>query len=216
MKNYILRYARQPRLFVSDRKNDVRISLSANARGCRFEGKNKVYSGGSVYCGSLGRGTYVGPNSRLPHCKIGRYCSIGPDVVVLAGTHPIDEKISTHPCFYSLGEQAGFTYVKEQSYNEFLLCGPTNKYYVEIGSDVWIGARSTLVGGVRIGNGAVVAAGSVVTKDVPDYAVVGGVPAKQIRFRFNEELRTSLLAERWWEKDEEWILNHLPRFRENI
>jgi acetyltransferase-like isoleucine patch superfamily enzyme len=216
MKNYILRYIKQPSLFFSDRKKKVRLSLFANAQDCHFEGKNKIYPRAHVCRSSLGRGSYIGPNSRMPRCKIGRYCSIGPEVLVLSGTHPIDEKISTHPCFYSLGKQAGFTYVRDQSYDEFLLCRPDNQYYVEIGSDVWIGARVIIVGGVRIGHGAVVAAGSVVTKDVPDYAIVGGVPAKQLRFRFSENLRTNLLEERWWEQEEDWILDNLHRFSEVV
>lgn len=212
MIQYLIRYLKQPNLFFSDCKKCVKIAFSANARGCEFEGKNRIYRGACVFRSSLGRGSYVGPNSQLPRCKVGRYCSIGPEVLVLAGTHPIDEKTSTHPCFYSLSKQAGFTYAKEQSYDEFLFCGPGEKYYVEIGSDVWIGARVIIVGGVRIGHGAVIAAGSVVTKDVDDYAIVGGVPAKQLRFRFSAEVRSDLLEERWWDKDEGWIMENLHRF----
>ena len=216
IKQYLIRYLKTPSLFFSDRKKSVKIALSANARGCDFEGKNKIYPRARVSGSSLGRGSYVGPDSSLSRCKVGRYCSIGPEVKVLAGTHPIDEKISTHPCFYSLGMQAGFTYSKEQLYDEFLFCPPGNKYHVEIGSDVWIGARAIILGGVRIGNGAMIAAGSVVTKDVLDYAIVGGVPAKQLRFRFTEESRIALLEERWWDKDEGWILDNLHRFNANL
>ena len=212
MIQYLIRYLKQPNLFFSDRKKCVKIAFSANARGCEFEGKNRIYPGACVFRSSLGRGSYVGPNSQLRCCKVGRYCSIGPEVLVLSGTHPIDDKISTHPCFYSLKKQAGFTYVTEQSYDEFLFCRPDGKYFVEIGSDVWIGARAIILGGVRIGHGAMIAAGSVVTKDVDDYAIVGGVPAKQLRFRFNEDVRTDLLEERWWERDEDWILENLHRF----
>ena len=212
IRQYLIRYFKKPSLFFSDRKKCVKLALSANARGCNFEGKNKIYPRARVSGSFLGRGSYVGPESQLPRCKIGRYCSIGPKVIVLGGTHPIDEKISTHPCFYSLGKQSGFTYVKEQLYDEYLFCLPEKKYHVEIGSDVWIGARAIIIGGVRIGNGAMVAAGSVVTKDVPDYAIVGGVPAKQLRFRFSEEMRVDLLKERWWDKDEDWIMENLHRF----
>jgi acetyltransferase-like isoleucine patch superfamily enzyme len=70
-----------------------------------------------------------------------------------------------------------------------------------------------IVGGVRIGHGAVIAAGSVVTKDVPDYAVVGGVPAKQLRLRFEEDVCRRYLEERWWENDEDWVLEHLEQFQ---
>ena len=134
----------------------------------------------------------------------------------MAGTHPVDDRLSTHPCFYSLTKQAGFTYVNEQLYDELLFCGDDSRYRVEIGSDVWVGARVVIIGGVRIGHGAVVATGSVVTKDVEDYAIVGGVPAKHIRFRFSAEMRVSLMSERWWDKDEAWVLENLHRFRAEI
>jgi acetyltransferase-like isoleucine patch superfamily enzyme len=213
MKDYLLRYLKNPSLLMEDRRAEVVIAASANARKCSFEGKNKIYPNSRVYASCIGRGSYVGPNSALPRTKIGRYCSIGPEVLVLAGTHPLDERMSTHPCFYSLVKQAGFTYAEEQSYDEFLFSDPERKYYVEIGSDVWIGARVIIVGGVRIGHGAVIAAGSVVTKDVPDYAVVGGVPAKQLRLRFEEDVCRRYLEERWWENDEDWVLEHLEQFQ---
>ena len=69
---------------------------------------------------------------------------------------------------------------------------------VQIGNDVWIGARATILDGVKIGDGAVIAAGAVVTKDVPSYAIVGGVPAKVIKYRFDENRIKELLVEQWW------------------
>jgi serine acetyltransferase len=81
---------------------------------------------------------------------------------------------------------------------------------IHIGHDVWIGARVFIRDGVKIGNGAVVAAGSVVVKDVPDYAIVGGVPAKIIRYRFSEEMIAELLNLKWWEWPEEKLRKAQP------
>ena len=77
---------------------------------------------------------------------------------------------------------------------------------------MWIGSRAMILEKVNIGDGVVVAAGAVVTKDIPPYAIVGGVPAKIIRYRFNEETIQKLLEMKWWEKDLEWIKNHADNF----
>lgn len=214
MKQFLLRYFKNPRQYFTDKRAGVILSRTANGRACTFEGKNKIYPRVFLYGSFLGRGSYVGPDSRLPKCKIGRYCSIGPEVKILAGKHPVDERLSTHPAFYSTMKQGGFTYVEQQNFDEFDFCDEEKRFYVSIGSDAWIGARVTILGGVRIGNGVIIAAGSLVTKDVEDYSVVGGVPAKHIRFRFDEERRRSLLEDPWWDKDEEWIRANLDQFTE--
>lgn len=212
MKHYLLRYLKQPKLYLEDRRRGVVIARSANARKCAFEGKNKIYEYATVMNASIGRGTYIGPRSKLDTCKIGRYCSIGPDVLVLPGAHPLDGRLSTHPCFYSTLRQAGFTYVDQQSFDEISFCDSRNEVIVEIGSDVWIGARVIIVGGVKIGHGAVIAAGSIVTKDVEAYSIVAGVPAKHSRYRFEEAKRTECLRVCWWERDEVWITSNLSKF----
>ena len=81
-------------------------------------------------------------------------------------------------------------------------------YSIIVGNDVYIGFNATVIGPVRIGNGAVIAAGSIVTHDVPPYAIVGGNPARIIRYRFSEEEIMLLEEVRWWDKDEEWLLKN--------
>lgn len=81
-----------------------------------------------------------------------------------------------------------------------------------IGNDVWIGANAIILQGVTIGDGAIIAAGAVVTKDVPPYAIVGGVPAKVIKYRFSDEVILKLLQIKWWDKPEEWIIQKLEKF----
>lgn len=123
--------------------------------------------------------------------------SIGFDVKVISGEHPVDTFISTHPAFYSTAYQAGFTYVDKDYFVEDVYADKEGKYSVEIGNDVWIGARATLLACVKIGNGAIVAAGSVVTRSVDEFSIVGGVPAKHVRFRFDETRRNKILNNPW-------------------
>ena len=98
----------------------------------------------------------------------------------------------------------------ENKYNETLL---TNKgYQCEIGHDVWIGDNVLIKGGTKIGNGAVIAMGAVITKDVPPYAIVGGVPAKTIRYRFTPQEIAKLDCVEWYKRDINWIKLHAHSF----
>lgn len=143
---------------------------------------------------SIGKGSYIADNAIITMTKIGRFCSIGPNLVCGFGIHPING-ISTAPCFYSTLKQNGMTYSKEDKIVE--------RKEINIGNDVFIGMNVSILDGVTIGNGAVIAAGAVVTKDVPPYAVVGGVPAKVIKYRFSEEIIQKLLKIQWWNWDDE-------------
>lgn len=174
-----------------------------------FEGRNKL-SHHAFFRGELGFASYVGAYSVVGG-KIGRYCSIAERVAFIGTTHPVKEYVSTHPCFYSMKRQSGFTYATEQLFDEI----PTlngSKYSIEVGNDVYIGYGATVIGPCRIGNGAVVAAGAVVTKDVPNFAIVGGVPAKVIRYRFTEEQIAFLNKLQWWDKPQKWLQENASHF----
>jgi len=82
----------------------------------------------------------------------------------------------------------------------------------QIGNDVWIGARAIVLDGISIGDGAVIAAGAVVTKDVPPYAIVGGVPAKLIRYRFEDDVIQELLKWKWWDLSLDDLQKNAPQF----
>lgn len=205
---HIIKFLRTLVWLVRYRKQ-CQISPSAYVNGkCRFEGNNRVGRETYLYSSELGYGSYVGNDNNLIRIKTGRYCSLGNNIKVVQITHPISG-LSTHPAFYSVG-YGGFSYVNENKADEYL--ATDTGWYCEIGNDVWIGNHALIKGGVRIGDGAVIAMGSVVTKDVPPYAVVGGVPAKVIKYRFDEQTISSLLELRWWDKDERWIAEKADQF----
>ena len=136
-------------------------------------------------------------------CRIGRYCSFGEQVQIGRHSHPM-HWVSTSPFFYRPVED-----VVDQAVSgvdgffpphDFKRQGPPVKLeYTNIGNDVWIGHGAFIRPGVTIGHGAVIAAHAVVTKDVPPYAIVGGVPARVIRKRFSDKQIESLLSSKWWE-----------------
>lgn len=149
----------------------------------------------------IGHGTYgIGERTVLlfrndDRVKIGRYCSFGYGTTIVASGEHNYRRVSNYP----------FAAVLEKDVNRDTL----SKGSVCIGNDVWLGANSTILSGITIGNGAVVAAGAVVTKSVPPYAIVGGVPARVIKFRFPPEIINSLLQVAWWD----W---HPQKLRENM
>ena len=174
-----------------------------------LEGYN-VFGKNSEFNGYLGACSYIGENSKI-YGKVGRFCSIAENVRVLQATHPTN-LVSTSPSFYSTLGQNGFVCVKENQCNEDLFADEENRFPVVIGNDVWIGCGAMIMGGVTLGDGCIVAAGAVVTKDVPPYAIVGGVPAKVLKYRFDESTIARLLATKWWERDLEWIRTHSDIF----
>lgn len=178
----------------------------------QFEGKNRLTTDVTFLTSSIGYASYIGNRSFIKNTKIGRYTCIATDVITVAGSHPTSKFVSIHPAFYSTRKQSGFTYVNEEKYSDFNYIDFDHKYTVAVGNDVWIGSSVKIMEGVTIGDGAVVAAGAIVTKDVPPYAIVGGVPAKIIKYRFDEETIQKLLKLKWWEKEQAWVKSHADDF----
>ncbi len=139
----------------------------------------------------IGSYTYIGSYSNITKAEIGNYCSIGNNVVIGAGEHDINA-ISTSAFIYD-----GIDWYEELTQKDCI-----------IKNDVWIGTQSIIRRGVSVGNGAVIGANSFVNKDVPDFAVVAGSPAKIIKYRFSDEVRTKILNSNWW--------NYNPENAKNI
>jgi len=177
-----------------------------------FGGRNAVFGNVLIYNSSIGLCTYISDDSKIRWANIGKFCSVADNLNIGMGQHPSRKFVSTHPAFYSLKLYEEITFSKEQKFEEHSYVDSEKKYVVEIGNDVWIGSNVLIMDGIKIGDGAIIGAGAVVTKDVPDYAIVGGVPAKLIRYRFMEEQVKFLKDFKWWNKDFDWIKNNYEDF----
>jgi acetyltransferase-like isoleucine patch superfamily enzyme len=196
---YWLRWLRTKwKLESRHRKQHLHLEYMAEVNNCTFGKYNTVYKYARLRDSALGDFSYVARNSQVYNTQVGKFTCIGPNVTTGLGAHPSSQFVSSHPLFYStLGQSSGFTIVDKNLFDEF----PSTS----IGNDVWIGNNATILYGLKIGDGAIIASGAVVTKDVEPYSIVGGVPAKVIRYRFTEEQISFLLELRWWDRDLEWI-----------
>lgn len=156
---------------------------------------SKVESGSQVYDSTMDKYSFCGYDCEISFTTIGAFCSIANGVLIGGGRHPI-EWASTSPVFYDNRDSIKKKYARHVR--------PKNGMVV-VGNDVWIGANAIIMQGVNIGTGAVVGAGSVVTRDVPHYAIVAGVPARQIRMRFDKDLVDRFLKSKWWELDDDQL-----------
>lgn len=166
--------------------------------------KARVGRGCKLIASSLGRFSYVGSGSVLAYTRVGKFCSIASGCRIGLAGHTLSY-LSNSPLFTSPRNGTGSTWCCDKCFEEYLP--------VTVGNDVWIGTDVLVRGGVAIGDGAVVGAGAVVTHDVPPYAVVCGVPARTVRFRFPPETVERLLALRWWDAPDERLRSAIELFR---
>ena len=150
----------------------------------------------------LGDYSYINSDTFLINTKIGKFCSIGSNVKFGLGKHPTNF-VSTHPAFYANNKPfrtfSDKVYIKE--FDDII-----------VGNDVWVSRDVIIMGGINIGDGAVVAAGAVVTKDVPPYSIVGGVPAKILKYRFPKSIIDNIQKTKWWDKSDDWLKNNYLLF----
>ncbi|QOY54070.1 CatB-related O-acetyltransferase [Candidatus Sulfurimonas marisnigri] len=164
-----------------------------------FIGKNTVlFSGVNLLHSTVSDYTYIQSNSNILFSNIGKFCSIASNVSIGLANHPMS-MISTSPIFYDYTQPLPCFFTKEILYD-------SKHNITNIESDVWIGQGAMIKSGVTIGVGAVIAAGAVVVKDVEPYSIVGGVPAKHLKYRFDEKLRNELYLSKWWELSDEKII----------
>ena len=168
-----------------------KVILSGFSKGLEnvvFEGKNAVPDrcnfSGKI---QIGYATTLGYNNILGgDITIGKYCQLGANVAIHATNHPMSYLT---------------TYINQNLF-QGELSQLKQQNVITIGNDVWIGHGVIIVGNVSVGNGAILAAGSVVTKDVKPYTIVAGVPAKMIKKRFNEAITKEIEELKWWDKNE--------------
>lgn len=197
-----------------DIRNKLFFRKAIIERGCCINRQSKVepyvriFGDCTINNTSVSSYTYIGGNCLVQNAKIGRFCSIAPDCLIGLGNHPL-EMFSTSPIFYRKENPLKYKLLEDD-------LDVTEYRPIDIGHDVWIGARVIILDGVTIGTGSVIAAGSVVTKNVPSYAVVAGVPAKVIKYRFSELIIERLLDSMWWAWTLEKILEEMPKQIQNM
>ena len=161
-----------------------------------FKKNSKIAKTSKIYPFSIISNTiiddysYVSYNCTINNCKIGKFCSIAKGVKIGLGKHPVNF-ISTSPLFYSPNNPLKTVLSEKLMFEE-------NKF-IMVGNDVWIGANVVVLDGVTIGNGAIIGANSVVNKDVLPYSIVGGVPAKEIKKRFSDNIIEKIQNSEWWQ-----------------
>lgn len=151
----------------------------------------------------VGRQTYHNGNFKVKGkgtLNIGNFCAFGENIKIILSNHDYD-----------------YASIQYTLYNKYFKGYPNEKKSgkVYIGSDVWIGDDVIILPNIKIGNGVCIGAGSVITKDVEDYAIVAGVPAKLIKYRFSKEEREKLNKEKWWNWDDKKIIENRDFFFEN-
>lgn len=178
----------------------VTIAPGAVLGGAIFKDHSRVALGASVQDSVIGEYTAIGRYTKVTKSEIGKFCAISWDCTINAISHSYENlTVSAFPYVPYVG---GFVEQRNQTYRR-----------VVIGNDVWIGANSVIMPGVTIGDGAVVGAGAVVTKDVPAYAIVVGVPAKIVKYRFSEDVVRTLLELKWWNLDRGVIKKNIHLFQ---
>jgi hypothetical protein len=161
---------------------------------------------GSVRRSRVGRYSSIGRYTKVADADIGAYCSISWDCTIGAEAHPLSH-LTSHVFPWAPG--VGGNPPRPSGPRPWP--GPVQQ--VTLGNDVWVGANAVVLSGVRVGDGAVIAAGAVVTKDVAPYTIVAGVPARRLRDRFPPSLVARLLPLRWWTLPDGVIREHIHLFR---
>lgn len=167
-----------------------------------FAENTRVQRNNLIYSAKLGKHSYTGKNCTVWHSNIGKFCSLSWNLSIGAANHDYN-RTTTHSFIYA--PEFGFIDETEKAYERF-------DEPCEIGNDVWIAANACIMRDVKIGDGAVIGAGAIVTKDVEPYTIVVGAPAKPIKLRFDKNLIERLLNVKWWDFPDEIIKKNIFLF----
>lgn len=201
LKNLIVSFLRILFWKYKNYTQDLRIYNYKLSPRTKLGKRTMVRSDNEIGNITLGDYSYIsGPRSYIEEVQIGKYCSIAREVVIGVSGHNYDW-VTTSPIITS----TDYNFIEKNR-------SVPQKEMPIIGNDVWIGLNSIIMRGVVIGDGAVVAAGSIVTADVKPYSIVGGIPAKHLKFRFSEEQISKLVEIQWWNWDEEKIKENVDLF----
>lgn len=175
------------------------IGSSVIITDCDFGKYVKVFNDTQLFNSKIDDYSYIQYGGKINNCDIGKFCSIAAFVSIAPGIHDMN-KVTTHPSLIQKSTPLPLVFATK---NNII----SNKRVV-IENDVWIGERVVILDGIKIGNGSVIASGAVVTKDVEPYSVVGGVPAKHIKYRFDSETNEIFQKSEWWDFPEEWFVKN--------
>lgn len=178
--------------------------VSANNR---IDPRAVIYRMVKMKSSSIGRYSYVGNDTDVECADIGQFCSISDHCRIGMGGHTLSH-ISSCPLFTQRINGCQEQWVDQDIH-------AVEEKRAVLGNDVWVGSHVLINGGVTVGHGAVIGAGAVVVKDVPPYAIVGGVPAKVIRYRFSPEIIEKLLELQWWNLPDETLKDHIALFQQD-
>lgn len=168
-----------------------------------------IYRGVKIKEAMVGAHTYIAAHTEIENAEIGKFCSIADHCRIGMSGHAIDF-LSTSPVFTQKMNALQVCWINKDVFEH-----KTEEERVVVGNDVWVGSHVLIKGGVHIGDGACIAAGAVVVKDVPPYAIVGGVPAQIIKYRFTAEMILKLEKINWWNWNEEQIKENITLFQTN-
>ncbi len=196
---------RRFRLLRKFKGKELQLGLGSKLVNAEIGYKTYIAHNTQFLNSSLGDYSYINYDALVQFTTIGKFCSIGPGVKIVLGSHPM-HMVSTHPAFYSSGIMVKSFTDRRLYHDEFKR--------VTIGNDVWIGEDALIPGGIKIGDGAIIAARAVVTKDVEPYSFVAGVPAKHVKYRFSKEIINQLVKIKWWDKNEKWFKENYLSFQD--
>ncbi|MFT4071120.1 MAG: CatB-related O-acetyltransferase [Dysgonamonadaceae bacterium] len=182
----------------------LRVGYKSKLSEVKFGEYNWIGQNVHVINSSVGDFSYISDSSVICETTIGKFCSIGPNVRTAPGKHPTHTFVSTHPALFSNPPYCIKNFQERDFHNP--------ERNVRIGNDVWVCANVVIADGVSIGDGAIIGANSVVTSNVEPYTIVGGIPARQIRKRFEQEDIDTLIKSKWWDKNLDWIEANADRF----